>query len=263
MIHALSGSPTLKKFPQARGRTQSEQCPDSVVLLGRHAPPIPARVADLIQEPRLQLGGFPSRRWVVTPHIEASHRQQVEHGPEPELRDSASSELKTLIGPLLHRRYGHRQGMDIAELGPATSTTVAATLSHATHRYLAVDLSEPYLEKQQEFLAQDTATQCYAVKGDSYALPIQDGKADLIVTSCHPPFVSASTQDKAIALDEVWRTLKEDGEFVLFPYDPQGRGADMAPLLEARFEIVDQSQQRPDRVAVVLKKRPLIYGASG
>ncbi len=259
MIHALSGLPTVKQFHQARGaaRPQPEQSPDSVVLFGRQSPPIPAQVADLIQEPRLQLGGFPSRRWVVTPQIEASHRHQVEQGPESELRDSANSELKTLIGPLLQRRYGHRQQMDIAELGPATSTTVAATLSHANHRYLAIDLSEPYLEKQQEFLAQDTAAQCFAVKGDSYALPIQDGKADLIVTSCHPPFVSASTQDKAIALDEVWRTLKDDGEFVLFPYDPQGRGADMAPLLESRFDTVDQSQQRPDRVAVVLKKRPL------
>ena len=105
-------------------------------------------------------------------------------------------------------------------------------------------------------MAKDTATQCFAVKGDSYALPLQDGKADLIVTSCHPPFVSASPKDKAMALNEVWRSLKDDGEFVLFPYDPQGRSADMATVLQAKFDIVEQASIRPDRIAVVLKKRP-------
>lgn len=230
---------------------------DHYIVFGRESSEIPAAIADVVCPPQMKLGGFPSERWVVTPSIEDFHRQHVSTTPAEQLRDGADSELKTLIGPMLQARYSHTQGMTVAELGPSTSTTVAETLANGSNRYIGVDLSEPLAEKQIEFLVAGGAEQFFNVKGDTYALPLQSNSCDLILTSCHPPFVSSTVDDRKLALDEVHRSLKPGGEFLLFPYNENTQPPEFQAYLQERFELVDRrlSPLGDDRFAVVLQKR--------
>lgn len=228
------------------------------VIFGSKSAGVPAAIADVVQAPCLQLGGFPSQHWTVTPAIEKSHRAQIESQSSEELHDPSNSELHTLIEPLLQERYSGRKGMSVAELGPATSTTVAAALSEPTNRYVSVEMSEPYAEKQMEFLLQDTKAQFYNVKGDTYSLPLVPGSCDLIVTSCHPPFYSASVSDKEAALDQVHGALKQGGEFLLFPFDSATQPAEFQAYIRQRFEIVEQRpspEGGAERSALLLRKR--------
>ncbi len=227
------------------------------VIFGSQNQQPPAEIADVICPPTLSPAPFPSARWVVTPEIEAAHRQQVETFPLDGLRDRPDSELATVISPLLERRYGQRHNLTIAELGPATSTSVASTLSHPSHRYVAVEMSEPYLEKQMEFLMSDTSSRCFGVRGDTYNLPLQPGKVDLVVVSCHPPFISSTTPDRLEAFQEVHQALKPGGELVLFPFDERKQPAEVKAYLAAHFEVQDQalSPLAEGRAAVVFRKR--------
>ncbi len=230
---------------------------DHYVVFGRESSEIPAAISDVVCPPQMKLGGFPSERWVVTPQIEAFHKQHVSTTPAEELLDGPDSELKTLIGPMLQARYTHTQGLTVAELGPSTSTTVAETLAHGSNRYIGVDLSEPLAEKQIEFLVAGGAEQFFNVKGDTYALPLQSNSCDLILTSCHPPFVSSTVEDRKLALDEVHRSLKPGGEFLLFPYNEKTQPPEFQAYLADRFAIVERrlSPLGSDRYAVVLQKR--------
>lgn len=227
------------------------------VIFGRRGQQPPAEISDVICQPTISPAPFPSERWVVTPRIEASHRHQVETYPAEQLRDRSDSELVTVISPLLERRYGERQGLTIAELGPATSTSVARTLSDSSHRYVAVEMSEPYLEKQLEFLVSDTHSRCFGVQGDTYNLPLRPGQTDLVVVSCHPPFISSNLPDRLEAFGEVHQALKPGGELVLFPFDATKQPAEVMSYLEKHFEVVDQapSPLAEGRVAVVFRKR--------
>lgn len=252
---------TTPRSPVARRPIAAPAAPetptDHYIVFGRESSEIPAAIADVVCAPQIQLGGFPSERWVVTPKIEASHLHHVTHTPADQLKDGPDSELKTLIGPMLQARYSHKQGMTVAELGPSTSTTVAETLAHGTNRYVGVDLSEPLAEKQIEFLVAGGAEQFFNVKGDTYALPLHSNSCDLILTSCHPPFVSSVLEDRKMALDEVHRSLKPGGEFLLFPYNEKKQPPEFQAYLQERFELVDRrlSPLGDDRFAVVLQKR--------
>jgi SAM-dependent methyltransferase len=231
---------------------------DHYVIFGRESSEIPKAIADVVCAPQIKLGGIPSQRWVVTPQIEAHHRNYTSTAPESELRDGPRSELKTLIGPMLAARYTHTQNLTVAELGASTSTTVAETLAHGSNRYIGVDLSEPLAEKQIEYLTADGTQNFWNVKGDTYALPLQNDSCDLILTSCHPPFVSSSVDDRKLALDEVHRALKPGGEFLLFPYNDKRQPAEFQAHLAEHFQIVDKqlSPLGDDRYAVILQKRP-------
>lgn len=285
-ITGLPGSPRIPATPARLAAPASSGPTDAVELGGQVAPapprpqpqrPLPqiqlgaypsvffapggkqrptAEVADLLQDPRTRgaIPSMPSQRWVVTPRIEALHLDQVHRGTE--LEDEPSSELRTLLGPLLRERYGDGRDVTVMELGPATSTTVAESLPGA--RYLGVDLSGPYLEQSSRMLDGRLAAQHFHALGDTYALPVQEGACDLVITSCHPPFVSASPQDKCLALDEVARALAPGGEFILFPYDFEKQPSEVNEHLRKRFELVD-SRMSPlgdGRAALVLRKRP-------
>lgn len=228
----------------------------NLVIFGK-SKQVPAEISDVITKPTISPTPIGSKRWVVTPQIEASHRQQVETLPVSELKDGQNSELVMDIGPFLHQRYAGRDNLTVVELGPATSTTVAHSLSNPSNRYVAVEQSQPYLEKQLEFLTADTTAQAYGVKGDTYNLPIQKGSCDLLVTSCHPPFVSSSVPDRLEAFDEVYQALKPGGEFVLFPYSEAKQPDEVKAFVAQHFEIVDQTQSHhgPDRLAVVFRKK--------
>lgn len=227
------------------------------VIFGSQGSQVPAEISDVVCPPILSPAPFPSQRWVVTPRIEANHRQQVETLAPEELRDGPKSELATLIAPLLERRYGHREGLTVAELGPATSTTVAATLSDSSHRYVAVEMSEPYLEKQLDFLRSDTESRCFGVKGDTYNLPLVPGQTDLVVVSCHPPFVSSTPADRLEAFQEVHQALKPGGEFLLFPYREDQQPEEVQNFLRQNFEVMEKASSPlgADRQAWVFRKK--------
>jgi phospholipid N-methyltransferase len=228
----------------------------NLVIFGKSTQ-IPANIADVITKPTISPTPIGSERWVVTPQIEASHRQQVETVPASQLKDGAESELRMDIGPLLQRRYSGRNHLTVVELGPATSTTVAHSLSNPSNRYVAVEQSQPYLEKQMEFLTSDTIAQAYGVKGDTYNLPIKKESCDLLVTSCHPPFFSSSLPDRLEAFDEVYQALKPGGEFVLFPYDESKQPEQVKAFIANCFEPVDQAASHlgSDRLAMVFRKK--------
>lgn len=228
------------------------------ILLGSSNPPIPEDILDVVMRPASESPSNSSGRWTVTPAIEAHHRHYVSTAPEAELRDGPNSELKTLIQPMLSQRYLHRGALTVAELGPATSTTVAQTLARGDNRYLGVDLSEPLTHKQMEYLEADGISRCYHVKGDTYALPLHSESCDLIVTSCHPPFVSSSLEDRKTALDEVYRALKPAGEFLLFPFYEGKQPPEFQDYLRERFTIEARSARpsSPERQALILKKKP-------
>jgi|JI10StandDraft_1071094.scaffolds.fasta_scaffold961075_1 ubiquinone/menaquinone biosynthesis C-methylase UbiE len=256
----IQSQATLRQSQPARRPTPAPAAREPIdhyVIFGRQSDEIPAAIADVVCTPQLKLGGMPGQRWVVTPEIEAHHRNYVSTAPEQELRDSPRSELKTLIGPMLQARYTHTQDLTVAELGASTSTTVAETLAHGSNRYIGVDLSEPLAEKQIDFLTNDDTQNFWNVQGDTYALPLHSDSCDLILTSCHPPFVSSSLEDRKLALDEVHRALKPGGEFLLFPYSHEKQPAEFQAHLAERFEIVDKqlSPLGGDRYAVILQKR--------
>lgn len=206
------------------------------------------------------LPALPSRRWTVTPRIEALHRQRMETTANEDLLREDDLELRPFVAPLLDARYGDRKDMTILELGPATSTVVPDTLAGRGHRYVAMDLSMPFLEKNRELLhdlghtADGMAVQ---VRGDSYGLPFRDGTCDLVFTSCHPPFVSASPEDQVLALSEAARVLKEGGEFVLFPWHSEEKDPRVEGYLLRTFEVAERhtSPLGPGRDLLILRKR--------
>lgn len=222
------------------------------VIFGKGQSEIPPAVADLVKLPEPVPAKIASQRWVVTPQIEAKHQQQVDTGEF--LGDNR--ELRSFIGPLVAQRYADRQHLTVVELGPATSTVVAESLQNHADRYLSVEMSEPYAKEQLRRLDLFTVDG-YAVKGDTYNLPLQEKSSDVIVTSCHPPFFSASLEDKKIALDQVYQALKEGGEFVLFPFIDSKQPQEFKNYIQERFSLVESHapQGQPERQALILKKK--------
>lgn len=226
-----------------------------VVPPGRHGePPILAG-----SPPPRDMKPFPSQRWTVTPRIEAMHRQRMETTSNEALRSEDSHELQPFIGPILERRYGDRTGMAVLELGPATSTMVPMTLKDGGHQYFGMDLSLPLLEKQRDLVHEQghTVDGALQVQGDTYGMPFQDATCDLVFTSCHPPFYSASPEDQVIALSEAARVLKTGGEFVLFPWYSEMKDDRIEDYLLRTFEVLERhpSPNEADRQLLVLRKR--------
>jgi len=206
-----------------------------------------------------ELAEFPSQRWVVTPEIEAFHREHYGGIPTAELRAEDQGELEPTAFPLLQRRYGDREGMTVVELGPATSSVVPRALGESLHRYFGTDLSVPLMDRQRDVLNEPgfQIAGAYQVQGDTYDLPYESGVADVLFTSCHPPFVSSSPGERIQAFGEAARVLKEGGEFVLFPWTGQGEHPAVKAFIDKHFEVVDRqvSFYGADRQMVVFRKK--------
>lgn len=205
----------------------------------------PSRSRPLLPE---DLTPIPSSRWTVTPRIEAAHRHNVESGQVT----GDNSELTGFIKPLLESRYAHRRDMNVVELGPATSTVVPTVLKDKTARHFAMELSVPYLEYQRGLVPG-----AIPVLGNTFEMPFNDGVADLVFVSCHPPFVSASPADQIQALAEVERVLAPEGEFVLFPWYADEKDPRVNDWLDQRFEVLERATapMGGGRELLVLKKR--------
>lgn len=205
-----------------------------------------------------QLPTLPSRRWVVTPEIEAAHRQQMEVTDNSTLRRQ-DQELKTFVVPILARRYGSEQNQVAVELGPADNTDLAGVLGQGNNLYFGMDLSKPLLEKNRELVNEPGyyIPEAYQVHGDTYQMPFRAGVADVVAVSCHPPFVSATADDQLTALSEVHRVLKPGGEFVLFPWREDRHDPRVNEFLSRNFELVEShsSHQGSERKLLILKAR--------
>lgn len=200
---------------------------------------------------------LPAVRWRMTPSIEAAQRAHYGSQTNEELRAQDRDELEPLIAPLLERRYGHQQGMAVAELGPATSTVVARTLEGRASQYFALDQSMPGLERNRDLLNEDGYFVAGAVQvnGDSYASPFKDGCLDLVFTSCHPPFYSGGPAERMEAFHEVARVLKPGGEFVLFPWEKQRHDdPQVMAFVNQRFEVVERAGDEGRQVWVFRKR---------
>ncbi|MBI3924552.1 MAG: class I SAM-dependent methyltransferase [Armatimonadetes bacterium] len=204
------------------------------------------------------LAAIPSQRWTVTPRIEAFHRDRLSHQSNAELRQEEGVELLDFIGPLLARHFAGRAGMNVVELGPATSTTVPTALKDQLAHYFGMDLSVPFLERSRDLLTEEgyRIPSAYPVLGDTFHTPFEDGVADLVLTSCHPPFVSASPPDMLQAMAEVRRILKPGGEFWLFPWTPGEAHPAVEAWLNSHFELVEThaSPLGDDRQLLVLRR---------
>lgn len=205
-----------------------------------------------------QFSSLPSRRWVVTDRIEASHRERMGAADNQELR-SADQELKGFVVPILQKRYGTAQEQVAIELGPADNTDLAGILGQGDNLFFGMDLSKPLLEKNRELVNEPGyyIPEAYQVQGDTYKMPFNDDVADVICVSCHPPFVSSTPADKMTALGEVHRVLKPGGEFVLFPWKDSRQEPEVEAFLHDKFEVVEEhvSHLASDRKLLVLKAR--------
>lgn len=167
-----------------------------------------------------------------------------------------SFELESVVVPLLRQRYGESRNLDVVELGPSCTTGVARALHGRGNRYVAVDLSAQYLEKQREFLADEfLLADVESVVGDTYALPLAAASADLLVAECHTPLVSGSVEALVRALNECARVLRPGGEFVLNPYYAEKQPPEATKHLLDLFELVHVQETEPGRRLLVLRKR--------
>lgn len=199
---------------------------------------------------------IPSKRWVITPQIEASHQNLLEQRSNDELR-SGNEEIKSFIAPILAERYQGKAGSVAVELGPATNTDIAKSLQSEDSLYFGMDVSRPFLERARELVNEPghELENAYQVLGDTYRMPFQDDIADIVCVSCHPPFVSATPADKIRAFAEVKRVLKPNGEFALFPWDPTKVGQEVKEYLGKEFDLVESHSQYPGRELVFLRAR--------
>lgn len=134
--------------------------------------------------------------------------------------------------PVLQERYGKRTDMDILEIGPLRTTSVAHALAGNTKLYQGLDISKNAARVQQEFLDKEGLTKAKAIVGDLYNLPLPDDSQDLIFASRTTPLgsIHATRESLTRAYGEIARVLKPGGEFVLYPeprkeiraFDPSG-----------------------------------------
>jgi SAM-dependent methyltransferase len=150
--------------------------------------------------------------------------------PEDKAKFEAQSYAKLM--PALQERYGKRKDMDILEVGPLRTTSVAHALAGSTKLYQGLDISKNAAKVQQEFLDKEGLTRAKAIVGDLYNLPLADGSQDLIFASRTTPLgsIHATRESLTRAYSEIARVLKPGGEFVLYPeprkeiraFDPSG-----------------------------------------
>lgn len=212
-------------------------------------------VENSVELPR-ELREVPSKRWVITPQIEASHQNLLAEKSNDELR-SENREIKSFIAPILAERYRGMSGSVSVELGPATNTDIAKSLKTEDSLYFGMDVSRPFLERARELVNEPghKIENAYQVLGDTYQMPFQDDIADIVCVSCHPPFVSATPADKIRAFAEVKRVLKPEGEFALFPWDPSKVQPEVADYIQKEFELVGSHSQHAGRELVFLRAR--------
>lgn len=163
---------------------------------------------------------FSPGRLVFSDELRRSHTEQMQEFSLENLQRQESSELRRLLAPVLVDWTSTQQNIDVLELGPAYTTVIAEALEQRLGSYCGVDFSYPYLQKQQEILAAKPALRfrCRTLVSDTFSLKIPARSVDLVVTSCHPPLVSAPVSDKKLVLTKIHEMLRPGGSFAIFPW---------------------------------------------
>jgi SAM-dependent methyltransferase len=201
---------------------------------------------------------IPPGRLIFTEELRLSHESQIQEITNQELSQYECTELKQLITPVLSQ-WLNRNNLHIVELGPAFTTAIPEALDDKLLTYSAVDFSPPYLQKQQERLKKlpNLAIRTRSIISDTYDLQLPECSADLIVTSCHPPLVSASIEDKRLVLDKIHHILKPNGVFAIFPWyfneQPQAVTTHLLKLFHVRCIAHKNNAKR--RTLLILEKR--------
>ncbi len=222
------------------------------------SPPIlggkPSEASVILPE---ELASIPSNRWEVTPEIERFHREHFGARSNEQLRQKEGFELTEVVGPFLAERYGEQKDLKVIELGASTSPAVATTLQKNFSHYFGLDASQPLLERNRDLITEPgfEVSRAYPVLGNTYNMPFTDDVADVVFTSCHPPFVSSSPGDMIQAFAEVHRVLKPGGEFLLFPSYPGEFEPAVNDWVENHFEVVaTEARSSRDRQVVIYRK---------
>lgn len=198
-------------------------------------------------------------RLLFTEELRKSHERQMQRLTLFEKQLHENPELGQLVVPVLAQRCMGKKNLDILELGPAYTTAVPEAMWKLLGTYTAVDFSKPYLLKQQSFLRAlpGWSARYRMITSDTYELTLASSSCDLVVTSCHPPLVSASVEDKCMVIDKVHSLLREGGTFVVFPWYFGEQQCQVNQHLLERFELIQVAHQTCDkqRLLLVLEKR--------
>lgn len=149
---------------------------------------------------------------------------------QPEYKSTMESQNYSYLIPLLKERYGGKQNLNVLEIGPLRTTSVAHALCANTSIHLGVDVIKNAVRAQEEFFEKEGLKNAEAIFGDIYDLPVADDSQDVVLAFRSTPLGSVyATRDSLLrAYSEIARVLKPGGEFVLYPeqrkeikaYDP-------------------------------------------
>lgn len=159
---------------------------------------------------------------------------------------------------LLEGRYGSRRNLSIVELGPYCSTWVPRALIKEGNGnyYYGLDVSMAGLDKQREFLAEEgknMIAHTRQVWGCLYKMPFEPGSADLVVAAASFPLFSPE-KDVKDAIDETFRALKRNGEFVLDAGSVELMAPKAVSYLMQKFNLVFSHGAGIGRILVLRKK---------
>ncbi len=215
--------------------------------------------ATLIFKPNSGQSQFFVGRLVFTEALRLEHEKQMRETAREQLLKYQSPELRNMILPVLKEWLSGRGKLDVLELGPAYTTAIPEGLIDKLGSYHAIDFSLPYLQRQQEILQENAALapRCQRTVVDIYDLEKPEASFDLVFTSCHPPLVSSSIEDKCAVLDKVHALLRPGGTFALFPWyfseQPQAVNRHLLKLFHVK-RIAYQHDWRV-RLFIILEKR--------
>jgi hypothetical protein len=138
---------------------------------------------------------------------------------QSEYKSTMESQNYSYLTPLLKERYRGRQNLNVLEIGPLRTTSVAHALSVNTSIYLGVDVIKNAARAQEEFFEKEGLKNAEAIFGDVYELPVTDESQDVVIAFRSTPLGSVyATKDSLLrAYSEIARVLKPSGEFVLYP----------------------------------------------
>ncbi|MBC7997389.1 MAG: class I SAM-dependent methyltransferase [Leptolyngbya sp.] len=171
---------------------------------------------------------------------------------------ASSDDLKVLVSPALKSWMQGRKNLHVVELGPSYTTVIPEALEQYLGSYTAVDFSGPLLDRQMGFLKRlpGLANCCTKIVSDTFDLVLPPSSIDLVVTSCHPPLVSAPVTDCIQVIKTVHEILKPGEFFAVFPWIFSEQAPSVNRLLLTKFALKRVAFRRglDERLLLLLQK---------
>jgi SAM-dependent methyltransferase len=244
---------------RSKRKTYTVRCVTDAVIDKDGIVKITTEPETMVYRPKLGHSTFSVGRLIFSDSMRLGHAEQMRKVTKRQLSQFESPELKKMITPIMKEWTANKADLDVLELGPAYTTAIPEALYPVLRSYRAVDFSLPYLQKQREILNENPslAARCQMIVSDIYDLKLATGSCDLIFTSCHPPLVSSSADDKCEVLDKIYALLRTGGTFALFPWyfneQPQAVNEHLLRLFCVR-QVAHQNDWR-ERLLIILEKR--------